>query len=72
MALSPDTQPHFATMAEFISISEEEVTELFRGILLIYNKMGLIGKEMFAMDGCKVAVQCLNGVERERIFKRRE
>ena len=54
MALSADTRPHFTTIAEFISSSEEEITGLFRDILLICDEMGLICKEMFAIDGCKL------------------
>lgn len=54
MALSADTHPHFTTIAEFISSSSEQIIELFRDVLLICNKLGLIGKEMFAVDGCKL------------------
>lgn len=54
MALSADTRPHFTTIAEFISVSEEDITKLFRDILLICDEMELIGKEMFAIDGCKL------------------
>ncbi len=53
-ALSADTQPHFTTIAEFISTMEKEITPLFRKVLLICDEMGLIGKEMFAIDGCKL------------------
>jgi transposase len=54
MALSADTHPHFTTIAEFISSSSEPIIELFRDVLLICHKLGLIGKEMFAVDGCKL------------------
>ncbi len=54
MALSADTQPHFTTIAEFISTSDQEIIELFLEVLLICDEMGLIGKEMFAVDGCKL------------------
>lgn len=54
MALSADSRPHFTTIAEFISASPEEIAKLFHQILLICDKMGLIGKEMFAIDGCKL------------------
>jgi len=54
MALSADTQPHFTTIAEFISTSGQEIIDLFLEILLICDEMGLIGKEMFAVDGCKL------------------
>lgn len=54
MALSADTQPHFTTIADFISSMGKEITLLFRNVLLICDEMGLIGKEMFAIDGCKM------------------
>ncbi|MBI2987391.1 MAG: transposase, partial [Deltaproteobacteria bacterium] len=54
MALSADTQPHFTTIADFISSRGKEIIELFRDVLLICDEMGLIGKEMFAVDGCKM------------------
>ncbi len=54
MALSADTRPHFTTIAEFISTSGQEIIEPFLEILLICDEMGLIGKEMFAVDGVKL------------------
>jgi len=54
MALSADTQPHFTTIADFISSSFDEIAKLFKQVLLICDEMGLIGKEMFAIDGCKL------------------
>lgn len=54
MALSADTQPHFTTIAEFVSRMEGEIVELYRNVLLICGAQGLIGREMFAIDGCKL------------------
>jgi transposase len=54
MALSADTEPHFTTIAEFISSSGQEITGLFLEVLMICDGMGLIGKEMFAVDGVKL------------------
>ncbi len=54
MALSADSQPHFTTIADFISSLDEEIIQLFLEVLLICDEMGLIGKEMFAVDGCKL------------------
>jgi len=53
-ALSADCVPHFTTIADFISTMDKEITPLFRNVLLICDEMGLIGKEMFAIDGCKL------------------
>jgi len=54
MALSANTRPHFTTIAGFVSSLEKEVVQLFRDVLLVCDEMGLIGKEMFAIDGCKL------------------
>ena len=51
IALSADAQPHFTTIADFIAASSEQITALFRNVLLVCDEMGLIGKEMFAIDG---------------------
>ena len=54
MALAADTQPHFTTLADFISRSPEAIADLFGQIVLMCDQLGLIGKEMFAIDGCKL------------------
>ncbi len=54
MALAADCRPHFTTIAEFISGSSAEIAKLFQQVLMICDDMGLIGKEMFAIDGCKL------------------
>lgn len=54
MALSANTRPHFTTIADFISSIDREVVHLFKEVLLACDEMGLIGREMFAIDGCKL------------------
>ena len=54
MALSADTRPHFTTIADFIASMDKEIIHLFRDVLLVCDDLGLIGKEMFAIDGCKL------------------
>lgn len=54
MALSADLQPHFTTLADFISRSPESIADLFSQVVLMCDQLGLIGKEMFAIDGCKL------------------
>jgi transposase len=54
MALSADTRPHFTTIAGFVCELEETIIELFRDVLLYCEELGLIGKEHFAIDGCKL------------------
>ncbi|RRS34929.1 MAG: transposase, partial [Gammaproteobacteria bacterium (ex Lamellibrachia satsuma)] len=54
MALSADTRPHFSTIADFISRSPEAIADLFSQVVLMCYDLGLIGKKMFAIDGCKL------------------
>lgn len=54
MALSANSRPHFTTIADFISSMDKEVVNLFLQVLLICDQQNLIGKEMFAIDGCKL------------------
>jgi len=58
MALSADSRPHFTTIAEFISSMEREIAPLFRNVLMICAEEGLIGRQMFAIDGCKISSNC--------------
>lgn len=54
MALSADTQPHYTTISNFISSKQEQIVDLFVQVLMICDEMKLIGREMFAIDGCKL------------------
>jgi len=54
MAISADTRPHFTTVADFISRSVDEIASLFKQVLMMCDELGLIGKDMFAIDGCKL------------------
>jgi transposase len=54
MALSADSRPHFTTIAAFVSSLEHEIASLFGDVLLYASELGLIGKEHFAVDGCKL------------------
>ena len=54
MALSANTKPHFTTIANFISTMDKATIRIFRDILLICDREGLIGREMFAVDGYKL------------------
>lgn len=49
-----DSQPHFTTLSAFVSGMGEAVAKLFAQILLICDRQGLIGREMFAIDGVKL------------------
>jgi transposase len=54
MAISADSRPHFTTIADFISSCHEEIASVFEQVVLICDELGLIGREMFVIDGCKL------------------
>lgn len=53
-ALSCDTVPHFTTIAAFVSGSSVQIAQLFEQVLLVCHQQGLLGNELFAIDGCKM------------------
>ena len=54
IALSGDTQPHFTTIAGFVSTLADDIARVFTQILYLCDWQGLIGREMFAIDGVKL------------------
>ena len=54
MALSGDSIPHFTTVAGFIRELKDEIANLFTQVLFLCDAQGLIGREMFAIDGVKL------------------
>lgn len=54
IALSGDSQPHFTTLAAFVSDLGEQAAQLFAQVLTLCDRQGLIGREMFAIDGVKL------------------
>ena len=54
-ALSCDTVPHFTTIAHFISSHPKAIHAIFEQIVLTCYEDGLIGNELFAIDGCKMS-----------------
>ena len=74
-ALSCDSVPHWTTIANFISSKPEEIESLFEQILLICDDQGLLGKELFAIDGCKMssnAAKEWSGTHKELETKQRK
>jgi len=53
-ALSCDTVPHYTTIASFVSSHPTSVHDIFEQIVLTCYQEGLIGNELFAIDGCKL------------------
>ncbi len=54
IALCGDTAPHFTTIADFVSTLGDDIAPLFARILYLCDQQGLIGREMFAIDGVKL------------------
>jgi transposase len=54
MALSGDNVPHFTTVASFVRELKDEIANLFTQVLFLCDAQGLIGREMFAIDGVKL------------------
>jgi len=72
-ALSCDSVPHFTTIASFISGYPEQIESIFEQVLLICDQQGLLGHELFAIDGCKLpsdAAKTWSGTHKELAYKR--
>jgi transposase len=54
MALSGDSSPSYAHIAKFVRQLSGQIQPLFKQVLLICDAQGLIGKQMFAIDGVKL------------------
>jgi transposase len=54
MAISGNSAPCFGTLAHFVSSLGEVIGKLFAQVLTICDRQGLIGRQMFAIDGVKL------------------
>jgi transposase len=54
IALSGDSRPHFTTIAQFVSTLGDQIAPIFAAVLAVCDRQGLIGREMFAIDGVKL------------------
>jgi transposase len=54
MVVSGESQPDHSTLAAFVSKLGGEVAKLFAQVLVLCDAQGLIGREMFAIDGVKL------------------
>jgi len=70
MAVSGDAQPDHSTLAAFVSGMGEVIAQLFARVLVVCDRQGLIGRELFAIphgdflrgvDRGKASVQCRQG-----------
>lgn len=54
MALSGDSQPSYTHIAKFVRELAGQIQPLFAQVLLVCDRQGLIGRQMFAFDGVKL------------------
>jgi len=54
MALCCGKVPDYSTICNFVKLMRDEITSIFRDILLVCDKEGLLGGTRFALDGCKL------------------
>ncbi len=54
IAVSGDSQPSYTHIAKFVRELGNEVQALFAQVLMTCDKLGLIGRTMFAIDGVKL------------------
>jgi transposase len=54
MAISGNSAPHFSTLANFVSGLGPAIGKIFAQVLAICDRQGLIGRELFAIDGVKL------------------
>jgi transposase len=54
IALSGDAAPSYTHIAKFVRELGEEVGQIFTQVLMTCDRLGLIGKELFAIDGVKL------------------
>ena len=54
IALCGDTAPHFTTIAHFVSTLGDDIARVFAAVVAICDAQGLIGRDMFAIDGVKL------------------
>jgi transposase len=54
IALCGTRTPHFTTIAHFVSTLGDDIARVFAAVLAVCDRQGLIGRDMFAIDGVKL------------------
>ena len=54
IALCGARTPHFTTIAAFVSTLGPDIAHVYAAVLAVCDQQGLIGREMFAIDGVKL------------------
>jgi transposase len=66
MAISGDSAPQFTTIAKFVRTLADDVADVFARVLLACARLGLIERQMFAIDGVKLPRRKRPVAERDR------
>jgi len=71
-ALSEDMEPHWTTIANFISSNNEKFHAVFVKVLTYCTELGLIGGQTFAIDGLRLPSSASKGLTgtKEELEKR--
>ena len=67
-ALTEDMEPHWTTIADFVSRNEEKFQKIFVEVMMYCDGLGLIGGETFAVDGLRLPSNAsidMSGTEEE-------
>lgn len=54
MAISGDSQPSYTHIAKFVRELGDQIRPLFTPVLMVCDRQGLIGRQMFAIDGVRL------------------
>lgn len=54
-SLACGSVPHFTSIASFVSSYPDAIESVFEQVLLTCDEMGLLSKELIAIDGCKMS-----------------
>ncbi len=67
IALCGDSAPHFTSIAGFVSDLAGQIAPLFAQVLYLCDRQGLIGRQMFAIDGVKLPSNASKGKSGRRV-----
>jgi transposase len=71
IALCGARTPHFTTLAAFVSAVGPDIARVYAAVLAVCDQHGLIGREMFALDGVKLPSNAFKRRSGKRVdFKR--
>jgi len=64
------TRPHITTTAHVVSTLGPDLVPICAAVLAVCDRQGLIGRELFAIDGVKLPLNALRGQQRRERLTR--